>query len=947
MLDDFKDWFLNFISSRVVVMFVVIIILTTILVSRIFELQIVQGDEYMKNFTLSIEKEITIPCVRGNIYDSKGRVIAYNELAYSVIMTDTIASGKGKNEKLNKIIYNMVQLIEKNGDHLSCEFNIYLDENDNYCFSVEGTALQRFLADVYGRKKITDLLYAEQIANPDTVIAYLAGESKYGIGSYFTNGENSKDTFAIGMGYSKKDILDIINVRYNLGLNQFQKYISTTIASDVGEKTVAVIMENANILDGVTIEESSIRRYNYTECMSPVIGYVGRISQTEYDTYSENNNNYTLNDMVGKAGIELSMEENLHGQRGSETIYVDNLGKIIDTDKKIKPVAGNDIYLTIDAELQNSVYKLLEQQIAGILVSKIENVKTVNNTTRNVVIPIYDVYYALFDNNIININRLDKSYASGTEKKVYSQFLTKQTDVLNSVKKEMLTGNQAYEELSEEYQVYESFIISMLASSNYGLILSDEIDITDETYLNWKVQENISIKEYLTYAISKQWIDISKLELEDEYADSGEIYKALVDYTIDHLKINTDFNKKLYKYMLLQDMISGRDVCLLLWEQDVIQLDSKEAEGLLNGATLSYYFMKSLISNLKISPAQLGLEPCSGSCVLTDPNNGKVLALVSYPGYNNNHLELSKLSQDKSKPLWNYATQQRTAPGSTFKMVSSVAGVEENVVTTGESIVCTGIFDKLNGTIHKCWVSPGAHGSLTLNGAIANSCNNYFYEVGYRLAFDGTSYNDTYGVDKLHKYADMFGLSEKSGVEIMESEPKISDQYPVVSAIGQGTHSFTTVQLARYVTAVANSGNVFNLTIVQEIQDPKGTKLYEFTPYLRNQIVLSDNLWNTIHYGMRQVVEKKKYFNTLTISAAGKTGTAQEATNKANHALFVGYAPYQNPEIAIATRIANGYSSDYAAQVSRNIFAYYFGLEETDDLITGTATDAATTDGGD
>ena len=118
-------------------------------------------------------------------------------------------------------------------------------------------------------------------------------------------------------------------------------------------------------------------------------------------------------------------------------------------------------------------------------------------------------------------------------------------------------------------------------------------------------------------------------------------------------------------------------------------------------------------------------------------------------------------------------------------------------------------------------------------------------------------------------------------------------------------------------------------------------------PKVHNTISLDDSLWDAIHTGLRKVVEGKYYFKVEGLEAAGKTGTAQEANNKPNHALFIGYAPYNDPKIAIAIRIANGYSSDNAAQTACDCLKYYFDIGNTEDLINGTASDAATTTGGD
>ena len=221
--------------------------------------------------------------------------------------------------------------------------------------------------------------------------------------------------------------------------------------------------------------------------------------------------------------------------------------------------------------------------------------------------------------------------------------------------------------------------------------------------------------------------------------------------------------------------------------------------------------------------------------------------------------------------------------------------------------------------------------------AIRDSCNYFFYNIGYMLSTRSGVYNETEGLDTLYQYADLFGLTEKSGVEITEASPNVSDTDPVRSAIGQGSNSFTTVGLARYVTTVANRGTCFELTLLDKVADSQGNVLVEYEPEVRNTVDLSQDYWDSVHSGMRQVVENKSYFGDLAVNVAGKTGTAEQTRTRPNHALFVCFAPYEEPEIAITTRIPYGYSSDYAAQATRDIIKYYYGLAEEEDLITGTA----------
>ena len=952
-----KDNFINSTNGRLYVLLAVFLILYGILTARIFYLQIVNGEETLNDFTLKIQKERTINSTRGKIYDRNGVLLAYNELAYNVTIEDVYESGSDKNRRINETLLQVIDVIEKNGDKIINDFDIVINEDGEFEYTVEGTQLKRFLADIYGRIKISQLEYEEETATPDEVMAYLCGYSKYGIGES-KDPKNPRDSYVVFDGYTKEEQLKLVTIRYAMGLNSYQKYIPTVIATDVNERTVANILENNGMYEGISIAEDNIRKYVDSEYFSQILGYTGKISEEEYNTLNnqeiteenertaKQRNDYALTDMVGKAGIEQTMETYLQGTKGSETVYVNNLGKVIESKNLSEPVAGNDVYLTIDHDLQVATYNIVEQKLAGILISKIINTREYNMpenpSASQIKIPITDVYFALFNNSIIDINHFDEDNAKENEQAVYSAFLEKQNKVFERLTDELLEKQVPYENLSEEYQVYQSYIVSKLLSE--GILVNDKIDKEDDTYLAWKVEETISLGEYLNYCISQNWIDVTKIKLDSEYSDSEEIFKQMSKDIVELLRHDTSFSKKLYRYMILNNSISGKQICNILLEQDVISITEEEEERFVRGQISPYTFMLFLIENLYITPAQLALDPYSASVVITN-TDGEVLALVTYPSYDNNRLANSidadyyaRLQKDLSKPLWNYATQQRTAPGSTFKMVSSTAALQENVVNTTAQISCKGYFDRFANEMYRCWVYPSAHGSINVSGAIENSCNAFFYEVGYQLSLDDTdTYDAELGLEKLAKYADLYGLSEKSGIEIEESMPEVSTEYPVLSAIGQGTNNYTTVGLARYVTAVANSGTCYNLTLLDKVTDSNGNLIKDYSPTVRNTVDLPTSHWNSIHAGMKRVVEKKAYYQNLGVSVAGKTGTAEESKSRANHALFVSYAPFNNPEITVSTRIAFGYSSDYAANLTRDIYKYYYRLEEEDDILTGTA----------
>ncbi|MBS7339577.1 MAG: penicillin-binding protein [Lachnospiraceae bacterium] len=945
MFENFKENFINMVTSRVFVLILILIAICGIMINRVFDLQIVHGEEYLDSFQMKIMKERTIKGSRGCIYDRNGNLLAYNELAHSVTIEDVYESGKLKNLNLNTTIYKLIQMIENNGDKIVSDFKIVLDKNGRYSFTVEGTQLYRFLADVYGHTTIDKLEEKERTATAQEVVDYLCGWDKFRIGQYTE--DTLKADFVPGNGYTKDEILKILTIRYDMSTNNYQKYIATTVATDVSEKTVAVVMENNAELEGVSIVEDTIRKYVDSIYFSQIIGYTGKVSQEDLEELqvTDTAHSYDLNDTVGKLGIEKSMESYLQGTKGSEVIFVNSVGKVTDTTNYVEPIAGNDVYLTIDKDLQIAAYKVLEEHLAGILCTNIINAKEFDASkvsSSKIKIPIYDVYFALINNSIINTEHFNSADAGETEKLVYDKYLSRKADVLAALEKELMVSPTAYEKLDMEYQVYESYIAEMLYED--GIIVSEKVDRDDPTYIAWTTDEVISLNEYLKYCIAMNWIDVVKLELEGQYSDSEQIYAKIVEYILAQLDDDSDFTKKIYRFMIKKDVISGTQICKILLEQGVVEITQAEEQQFSRGAISAYTFMMNRIRNLDITPAQLALDPHSASMVITDVNTGDVLALVSYPGYDINKMAngvdaeyFNQLRNDLSEPMINYATYQKTAPGSTFKMVSSTAGLMEGIINTQTTFRCTGLFDTVSPPA-ACWIyGKGSHGSLNVTGAIRHSCNMFFYELGYRLGMVGDTYSSDAGLKRLEAYADLYGLTETSGIEIEESTPQVSTEDAVRSAIGQGTNNYTTVGLARYVTTVANSGTCYNLTLIDKITDHSGNLLEDRSAEVRNTIEMKDSYWNAIHLGMRQVVENNAYYNDLSIKVAGKTGTAEENKNRANHALFVCYAPYEEPEIAITTRIAYGYSSSYAAQTTKDIIKYYFDLAQEDEIITGTA----------
>ena len=941
--------------KRTTVLILVFVIMSVVLVRRLFDLQIIQGEDYISKFQARTTKERVLKSTRGNILDRNGDILASNVLSYSLTLEDngTYTSTREKNLTLNGVAYQVLQILHSNGDDITHSFHIVVDKNGEYAFDVaEGFTLNCFRADIYGQALIDDLKDEQKTATADQMMEFLTGSEKFSIALSGDRAytEDELTSHGLPLTLTKQEMLDIATIRYELNTNSFKKYMQVTIATNVSEKSVAAIMENKTGLQGIDVVEDSIRQYIDDESMAPILGYTGKASSEELTELRKQNPDYSNDAIVGKAGIEQYMELTLQGTDGKETVSVDNLGKVlkIDEDTKVEPVAGDDVQLTIETDWQSAIYQILKQRVAGVLLTKIDAAKTFDYTyvtdASQIRIPIYDVYNALISNSVIDITKFSNEDASDIEKNLYAKFQQKQQRVFDTISTKLNGSNPpAYKDEDEETQEYLSYICNDLLRDTLGIISKDAIDTSDATYKAWTTDETISLKDYLTYATSQGWIDISSFSPEGEYLDSEEIYQALTAYIIDYLSTDTGFSKLLYKYMLQEDTISGQEICLVLYEQGVLDKNDDDYENLASGAMGAYDFMINKIYTLEIEPAQLALMPCSASAVVVDVKTGDVVALVSYPGYDNNRLTndmdtdyYAKLALDQSSPFFNKATQQTTAPGSTLKLLSTIAGMEEGIIDEGTYIECTGTFDYVDPPIN-CWYKNG-HGSLDIRTAIEQSCNYFFNMIGFQLGKVGDNeFSEVQSLNKLQEYASLIGLDRKTGIELSEATPKVSDAKAVPSYMGQGNNLFTTSELARYATVMATSGNVFKLTLLDKVMDPKGEVIQEYEPEIEDVVNISSNIWDVIHDGMRRVIQTHSLFDGLGVEVAGKTGTAELDLRHPNHGLFIGYAPASDPEYAVAIRIANGYSSGNACLIANDIFKYMYNLADKDSILTGIA----------
>ena len=335
----------------------------------------------------------------------------------------------------------------------------------------------------------------------------------------------------------------------------------------------------------------------------------------------------------------------------------------------------------------------------------------------------------------------------------------------------------------------------------------------------------------------------------------------------------------------------------------------------------------------------------AGAAVVLDVTNGDVLAMANYPTYNpaNFNQDYAELVQNSAKPIWNRAISGTYTPGSTLKPLIAISALESGAVTSNQKIVCNGIYDYYADYKPKCWIwseSHRTHGPQNVTQAIKNSCNCYFYEAG-RLT----------GIDEMDRYAAEYGLGEKTGIELPDEStgqmsspaykekigttPEDQKWYPgdvIQTSIGQSYSFFTPIQLANYIAMIANGGTRYQPHLIKSIRSSEdGSVVSETKANILNRAELQESTLKAVREGMYGVVDEgsaSKTFANYPIELAGKTGTAQVGKDKANNALFVAFAPYDNPEIAVAVVLEKGEKGYNAAGVAKDIMDEYFGLNK-------------------
>lgn len=687
---------MEILENRELVLSIILSFISLVFIIQLFNLQIINGASYREQAENKIVRTESISASRGEIYDRNGVLLATNKLTYNVEFYRT----KVGTDLTNDAIRDLVDILVSNGDSVYSTFPINDSLDD---FSDE------YIQDEDTRKSfLTGIKLSEDATFSDVI-------------EYYTK------LYAIE-NYSYEDKIKIIKVKYEANLNGYSLFNSAIIAKNISKNSVAQIEELKSKLYGFNVVSVPQRYYVSDDFACHILGYVSKISKTEYDSLKDSG--YTINSMIGKSGVEESMENYLKGTDGVKKVVTDSLGNVTSEVVTQEAESGNNVTLTIDYRIQTVVENALKSTL----------------------------------------------------------------------------------------------------------------------------------------------------------------------------------------------------------------------ENLQNGT----------LSSEPIPEAQ------SGSCIVLDVETGEVLAMASYPTYNINSFangittaEWNSLINDSQRPMFNRAISGTYSPGSTYKMLMGIAGLESGAITVDELYTDPGIYPYAYNP--KCWIYTShniTHGTINLAGALKGSCNCYFYEVGRRI-----------GIDTIVEWAINFGLGQKTGIELSgEATGNIAGQNEqtwslgdtLSASIGQSTNLFTPIQLANYISTIANGGTLNKVSLIKNVGNDittislsdvaEYTKEFTGVNFESKDLNIDSSYIDAIKEGMYAVTTETggtaaDIFADSKVEVAGKTGTAQ-VSDGANNAIFVGFAPYDNPKIAVVAIVEHGSEGYYLAQMVKEITNEYFDIytndaqkEKTQDIV--------------
>ena len=935
----YLDQFLDLCKNRIFVMLCGIIVLFAIIVLRLFSLQIIHGAKYEESITASVARELPVAAPRGGIYDRYGRPLAVNTVAYCVQIDGSLELDFSDEER-QKLAKDLTDRLFENG-HIRTN-SLPISQKTPYTFTFEGTEEEQEAQELRWKTSI-GLEKKQRKMTAKECLDWLT--KQYDVPAGYSSAEK-RTYLSLCLG----DDRNLMALTLALKLNEFDEEIvdELPLAKEApytfqfnGNKNREKSWKQSVAMEGKQLSYDSLQTLDYLR---------------DYFGLPEGLPNDLVRNTLGiRYSMYLQRDQQYQTVNVATNVSAKTLAYIEENQDTFPCVIVDTISLREypEGEYFAHILGYIRQMTEGDYALYKDDVDAMGT-------PVYS------KSDIVGQDGMEKLYErelNGTDGKVQIEVDNqgRRMSVIESTeptpgKDLFLTLDSepqkvAYDALEEELR---SAVLTKLRGGGKSYassldLFSSMINVNHISAADMLYAEKGTV-QYEVYKKLKQ----AQPTFDPEQEDAAEVAK---DFLLEGLEKGT---------------ISQRELMLMMIEQEHIDVTEEERQGIDSGSLSPVSLIVNKLSNKEISPAITGLDPCTGSVFVTQVGTGEVLASVTYPSYDNNELVntfnnsyYNALLQDGNTPLVNRPLKQKKAPGSTFKMIVALAGLETGTITPNSLITDKGIFKDAGLPYARCWIysnTGGTHGPVNVSHALEVSCNYFFYELGYRLGNPDGENNTTTGnrsITVMNEYMAAFGLNDFTGLELDEYGPTMASPAnkekavktfnpdattsqtrwtngdTIRAAIGQSINSYTPAQMTKYISTLANGGTLYQLHMVDHVQNPDGSLHSETEDVVENVIEFKKENLQAVYDGMYLVTNGTRgtirgSFDDLPVKVAAKTGTAEEDKNRNSHTWFVCFAPYDDPQIAITVMMPFAEKSGASApNVAKAIIRKYLGLEYT------------------
>ncbi|WMI81256.1 penicillin-binding transpeptidase domain-containing protein [Anaerotignum sp. MB30-C6] len=926
--------FFELCKSRIFVMLCGIFLLFFILVIRLFSLQIIHGEDYDESITASVSKTVNVPAPRGNIYDRYGRPLATNTVAYSVQIDDSITLDL--TEYKEDLMVQLTNTLWAQG--ATPHDTLPISSSAPYTFTFEGKEREQRKAEKN---------WKESLGFPNDKKDASAQESL----TYLFEKYNAPTNYTLAQKRAY--------VSYYISLSD-KNLMALTLAeklAEYGETLTDELPLSREYPYTLQFNENKTREKNWKESMAM------KKEELQYDSLETLD---YLRDFFGlpeglptdvvrnTLGIRYSLYLQRYQQYKSVTIATNISAKTLAFVEENQDIFPNVLVDTVSLREypQSEYFSHLLGYIRQMTEADYALYKDDMDSTGN---PIYT------QTDIVGQTGIEKLYErqlNGTDGKVSIEVDNqgRRMSVIDST--EPIPGKDIF--LTLDSQLQKIAYDSLEAELRKAVIVR----------LTSAGKRSASITDMFIAMTKANHISASKL-MKATSGTQKQVYDRFLEANPDFSKEDEDALSRVQTYLLdslSRGTFSSREALLVAMEQGTLATTPEDFAAIENGSIAPLTMVLNKLRSGEFDPSDTALDPSTGSVFITKVDSGEVLASVSYPSYDNNELVnnfnnayYNNLLQDGNTPLVNRPLKQKKAPGSTFKMITALAGLETGAIGPNTYIRDLGLYKDAGTPYARCWIysnTGGTHGSVDVAKALEVSCNYFFYEVAYRMG-NAKEGNTNEGITTLNEYMAAFGLNALTGLELDEYAPTMASPYykertvktfnpdattsqtrwtdgdTIRAAIGQSVNSFTPAQVTKFISTLANGGTLYRLHLISHLQNPDGSLYYRVDETIENVTNFQEENLQKVYQGMYQVTTGARgtlrhSFRDFPVKVAAKTGTAEEDKTRSSHTWFVCFAPYEDPQIAITVMIPFGEGSGTPApEVAKAIITEYLGLDYT------------------